>query len=147
MTSADELIYRRVFRAPRELVWRCLTDPQELAQFWGPRTMATPLEHIVVELRVGGRFETVMVGDDTTHEMVATFTEVAAPERLSWSEASTGVHTTTSLSDLGDATTEVVISQRHVPEPMRLPEARAGFLSALDKLDEHLDRLMRQEQP
>ena len=56
--SADELVYRRVFRAPRELVWRCLTEPAELAQFWGPRGMTTPLDGIVVELRAGGRFET-----------------------------------------------------------------------------------------
>ena len=32
----NELIYRRVFCAPRELMWRCLTEPAELAQFWGP---------------------------------------------------------------------------------------------------------------
>ena len=59
--SADELIYRRVFRAPREVVWRCLTEPEELAQFWGPRGMTTPLDGIVVEPQAGGRFETLMI--------------------------------------------------------------------------------------
>ena len=49
--SADELVFRRVFRAPRDLVWRCLTEPAELTQFWGPRGMTTPLDGIVVELR------------------------------------------------------------------------------------------------
>jgi uncharacterized protein YndB with AHSA1/START domain len=29
----DELVHRRVLSAPRELVWRCLTEPRELAQF------------------------------------------------------------------------------------------------------------------
>jgi uncharacterized protein YndB with AHSA1/START domain len=58
---ADELLYSRVFRAPRPLVWRCLTEPAELAQFWGPRGMTTPMDGIVVGLRVGGRFETLMV--------------------------------------------------------------------------------------
>ena len=99
-----------------ELVWRCLTEPAELAQFWGPRGMITPLDGIVVELHAGGRFETLMVGDLGSHRMSATFTEV-------------------------------VIHQRHVPEPMRAPEARAGFLSSLDKLEEHLARLTREEQP
>ena len=56
----DELVYRRVFRAPRELVWRCLTEPAELAHFWGPSGMATPIDGIVVELHPGGRFETLM---------------------------------------------------------------------------------------
>ena len=48
----DELRYRRVFRAPRELVWRCLTEPAELAQFWGPRGMTTPLPRRRKERRI-----------------------------------------------------------------------------------------------
>ncbi len=145
--SADELVYRRVFRAPRELVWRCLTEPEELAQFWGPRGMTTPRDGIVVELSVGGRFETLMVGDSGSHLMVATFTEVVPPVRLAWVEPATGVHTTGTLTDLGDGSTEVVIHQRHVPEPMRSPEARAGFLTSLDELEAHLARLTRGERP
>ena len=115
----DELVYRRVFHAPRELVWRCLTEPAELAQFWGPSGMTTPIDGIVVELHPGGRFETLMVGEHGSHRMVATFTEVVPPERLAWVEPATGMHTTSTLNDLGDGSTEVVIHQRNVPEPMR----------------------------
>jgi uncharacterized protein YndB with AHSA1/START domain len=145
--SGDELVYRRTFRAPRALVWRCLTEPAELAQFWGPRGTITPLHGIVVELRTGGRFETLMVDDHGSYRMVATFTEVVPPERLSWIEPASGMHTTGTLVDLGDGGTEVVIHQRHVPEPMRSPEARDRFLTSLDKLDEHLTRLMGKERP
>jgi uncharacterized protein YndB with AHSA1/START domain len=139
--SADELLYRRVFRAPRELVWRCLTEPAELAQFWGPTGMTTPIEGIVVELHPGGRFETLMRGEHGSHRMVATFTEVVSPERLAWFEPASGVYTTSTLADLGDSTTEVVIHQRNVPEAMRAPEARAGFVTSLDKLEQHLVHL------
>jgi uncharacterized protein YndB with AHSA1/START domain len=145
--SADELVYRRVFRAPRDLVWRCLTEPVELAQFWGPRGMITPLDGIIVELRHGGRFETLMIGEHGSHRMVATFTEVVPPERLAWVEPATGMHTSSALTVLDDGGTEVVIHQRHVPEPMRSPEARAGFLTSLDKLEEHLTRLIREDRP
>ena len=137
----SELVHRRVFRAPRDLVWRCLTEPTELAQFWGPVGMTTPLDGIVVELRAGGRFETLMVGEHGTHRMVATFTEVTPTSRLCWVDPESGVETTSTLEDLGDGTTEVVIHQRHVPEWMRTPEAQAGFLSSLDKLDAHLAHL------
>ena len=143
----DELVYRRVFAAPRELVWRCLTEPAELACFWGPRGMVTPIDGIVVELRPGGRFETLMTGEHGSHRMVATFTEVLAPERLAWFEPASGVHTTSTLDDLGDGSTAVVIHQRHVPEPMRRPEARAGFLSSLDKLADHLAHLLQGDTP
>jgi uncharacterized protein YndB with AHSA1/START domain len=141
--SGDELVYRRVFRAPRELVWRCLTEPAELTQFWGPSGMATPIDGIVVELHPGGRFETLMLGQQGSHRMVATFTDVVPPERLAWIEAATGMHTTSTLDDLGDGRTAVVIHQRHVPEAMRMPQARAGFLTSLDKLEEHLAHLMQ----
>ncbi|MGY1747073.1 SRPBCC family protein [Blastococcus sp. SYSU D00695] len=147
MTAGDELVHRRVLAAPRALVWRCLTEPAELARFWGPRGTTTPLDGIVVELRVGGRFETLIVGDAGSHHMRATFTEVAAPERLAWVETGSGMHTTGTLTDLGDGTTEVVISQRHVPAAMRSPEAQAGFLSSLDELAAHLARLIREDRP
>src|SRR3954451_2706393 len=137
----------RVFRAPQELVWRCLTEPAELAQFWGPRGMVTPLDGIVVELEAGGRFETLMIGELGSHQMVATCTEVLPPKRLAWVETPTGMHTTGTLTDLGDGTTEVVIHQRHVPEPMRAPQARAGFRTSLDKLEEHLAHLTRGDRP
>src|SRR3954468_24009902 len=136
----DELVYRRVFHAPRELVWRCLTEPAELAQFWGPSGMATPIDGIVVELHPGGRFETLMLGEHGSHRMVATFTDVVAPERLAWLEPASGMHTTSTFTDLRDGRPEVVIPQRQVPPPMRSPEARAGFLSSLDKLEDHLAR-------
>jgi uncharacterized protein YndB with AHSA1/START domain len=138
--SEDEVVHRRVFRAPRELVWRCMTEPAELARFWGPRGMSTPADGIVVELRIGGRFETLMLGEHGSHRMAATFTDVVPPERLAWIEPASGMHTTSTFTDLGDGSTEVVIHQRHVPEPMRSAQARAGFLTSLDKLEEHLAR-------
>ena len=103
--------------------------------------MTTPRDGIVVELRPGGRFETLMLGEHGSHRMVATFVEVVPPERLAWVESASGMQTTSTLEDLGDGTTAVVITQRNVPEAMRLPEARAGFLTSLDKLETHLAHL------
>jgi uncharacterized protein YndB with AHSA1/START domain len=139
----DELVYRRVLHAPRELVWRCLTEPHELAQFWGPSGMRTPIDGITVELHPGGRFETLMLGEHGSYRMVATFTDVVPPERLAWVEPGSGMHTTSTLEDLGDGITAVVIHQRRVPEAMRVSEARAGFLTSLDKLEQHLAHLLK----
>ncbi len=127
-------------------MWRCLTEPAELAQFWVPRGMITPMDDIVVELHPGGRFETLMVGDHGNYRMVATFTEVVPLERLAWVEPVSGVHTTGTLRDLGAGNTELVIRQRRVPEPMRSPEAQAGFITSLDKLQEHVARPSQKEQ-
>src|SRR3954454_22125586 len=103
--------------------------------------MATPIDGIIVELRPGGRFETLMNGEHGSHRMVAIFTEVVPPERLARVGPGSGGHTTSTLNELGDGSTSVVIHQRHVPEAMRMPEARTGFLTSLDKLEEHLAHL------
>ncbi len=34
----------RVLDAPRELVWRVWTDPDEVARWWGPEGFTTPRE-------------------------------------------------------------------------------------------------------
>lgn len=139
--SDDELVFRRVFRAPRELVWRCLTEPVHLAEFWGPRGSTTPIGGIVVELRPGGRFETLMISEQGSYRMVATFTEIDPPERMAWFDPVSGMQTTSTLDDLGDGRTSVLIHQRNVPAPMRTPEASAGFLTSLDKFDAYLAHL------
>ncbi len=110
-----------VFPAPRELVWRCLTEPAELAQFWGPeRHGHADRRH---RCRAPPRW-TVRDPDARRARQPPdgrTFTEVVPPERLAWVESATGMHTTSTLNDRGDGSTEVVIHQRNVPEPMRLP--------------------------
>ena len=77
--------------------------------------------------------------------MVATFTEVVPPERIAWLETASGMHTTSTLDDLGDGRTAVTITQRNVPEPMRSSQARAGFATSLDKLEHHLTALVQED--
>lgn len=42
----------RSFAAPRRLVYKCYTEPQHMAHFWGPRD--TTLIECRIDLRVGG---------------------------------------------------------------------------------------------
>ena len=133
--AVDELTYTRVFDAPRELVFRCMIEPEHLTHFWGPIGVSTPLENITVDPRPGGVFETVMVNDadGSEYPMRAVFVEIVAPERLVWTEPDSGVTTTSTFRDLGGSRTEVQIHQVNVPEPFRSPEAQAGFATSLDK--------------
>ena len=62
-TAADDFRFTRVFDAPRELVFRCMTDPGHLTHFWGPKGVSAPRHRIAVDARPGGVFETVMVND------------------------------------------------------------------------------------
>ena len=62
-TDLGEATFTRVYDAPRELVFACMTEAEHLTHFWGPVGVSTPIENITVDLRVGGVFETIMVND------------------------------------------------------------------------------------
>lgn len=138
-----ELNFSRVFDAPRELVFRCMIEPEHLTHFWGPAGVSSPLGHIRVDLRPGGAFEVLMVNDadSSQYRMRAIFNEVTEPERLVWTDSDTGMRTTSTFTDLGGSRTEVRIRQVNVPEPVRRPEAQQGFLTSLDRFAGYLGRL------
>lgn len=135
MTAADEFVHRHVHRASPELLFECMTTPEHLSQFWGPVGTVTPIDGIVVDLRPGGAFETMMVSerDGSQHLMRAVYETIDPPHLLAWRERGSGMVTAVTFVDLGDGSTEVITRQRHVPEPYRAPEARAGWATSLDR--------------
>ena len=135
-----ELTYTRVFDAPRELVFRCMLEPEHLTHFWGPAGTSTPLDGITVDPRPGGVFETVMISDADggSYTMRAVYAEIVPPERIVWTEPGTGMITTSTFTDLGGARTEVRIHQANVPPGARSPESQAGFLTSLDRFAAYL---------
>jgi uncharacterized protein YndB with AHSA1/START domain len=49
-----EFTISRVFDAPREMVWRACTEPDQLAQWWGPKGFK--MRSCKLDLRPGGMF-------------------------------------------------------------------------------------------
>lgn len=145
-TASDlgEVTYTRVFDAPRELVFDCMLDPKHLTHFWGPTGMSTPLEKIIIEPYVGGRFVTVMVNDETGDEYpgAGVYTEIDRPSVLAWKEDDSHITARTTFTDVGDDRTEVTIVQSNVPVVYRSPDAQAGFNSSLDRFAAHLATLV-----
>ncbi|HEY1485502.1 MAG TPA: SRPBCC domain-containing protein [Micromonosporaceae bacterium] len=139
-----EMTYRRVHSAPPELLFDCMTRPEHLTRFWGPAGTTTPIDGIVVDLRPGGAFETLMVNDTdgSRYVMRAVYLDVRRPERLVWTEAAGGGMTTTiTFTDLGDGRTEVTTHQTDVPAAYASPPARAGFRTSLDRFEEYVRTL------
>ena len=56
----------RVFDAPRDLVWKAFTDPDQIAQWFGPVGYSVPRESVEFDMRVGGKQSFMMVPDDPT---------------------------------------------------------------------------------
>jgi uncharacterized protein YndB with AHSA1/START domain len=142
-SELGEVTYTRVFDAPRELVFRCMIEPEHLTHFWGPVGVSTPIENIKIDARPGGIFETIMVNDADGSEYPTrgVYTVVDEPERLEWKEPDIGMVTTSVFVDLGDGRTEVRIHQTNVPEEFRGPEAQAGFKSSLERCAAYLATL------
>jgi uncharacterized protein YndB with AHSA1/START domain len=144
-TDLGEVVITRIYEAPRELVWTCMTTPEHLTHFWGPPGMSTPVDEIVIELREGGRFETVMVNDETgeRYPTAGVYVEIDPPNTLVWAEKgfAEGMTNTSTFTDLGNGRTEVVIHQRNVPAMFRSPDALAGFNASLDRFETYLASL------
>jgi uncharacterized protein YndB with AHSA1/START domain len=80
-TTDREIMATRVYDAPRDLVFKLWTDPQHLAQWWGPRGFRTTTFNM--DVKPGGVWRFVMHGPDgTDYENKITYIEVDAPKRL-----------------------------------------------------------------
>lgn len=72
---------RRVFDAPRELVFKAWIDPARIAQWWGPDGFTTTTHEM--DVRPGGVWRFVMHGTDgVDYPNRIDYGEVVEPERL-----------------------------------------------------------------
>ena len=53
-TTAPQLTLSRIFDAPRALVYRAFTDPDQFAAWWGPIGNSLPRDEIEFDVRPGG---------------------------------------------------------------------------------------------
>jgi uncharacterized protein YndB with AHSA1/START domain len=75
------IIGMREFDAPRDLVFAAWTDPEHLAQWWGPNGFTTTTHSF--DFRPGGVWRFVMHGPDgRDYQNRITFDEVVPPERI-----------------------------------------------------------------
>lgn len=139
-SATGELTFTCILDAPRELVFRCMLEPEHLTHFWGPVGTSAPVEKIAVDPRPGGVFATTMVNDADGSEYPtrSVYVEINEPEKLVWIEPDIDMTTTSLFIDLGDGRTEVRIHQTNVPAMFSSEEAQAGFKGSLDRFNAYL---------
>jgi uncharacterized protein YndB with AHSA1/START domain len=133
------LALKRVLGAPRERIFRALTEPAELAAWWGPQGFTIP--EVDLDLRVGGRYRfTMQPPDGEQFHLSGEFLGIDPPSRLNytfrWEEPDPDDRTTVvtlSLQDRGGAT-EVSLTQGEFATDARLALHRSGWTDSLDKL-------------
>lgn len=76
-----EIVLNRTLNANRELVWQVWTQPEHLANWWGPNGFTITTQQF--DFRIGGEWKFIMNGPDgVDYPNRIVFHEVAKPERL-----------------------------------------------------------------
>ncbi|MCE7935104.1 MAG: hypothetical protein DYG96_11010 [Chlorobi bacterium CHB2] len=83
----QEIVFTRVFNAPRQLVFDTWTDPEHLIHWWGPKGFTNTFHHI--DVRPGGQWRFTMHGPDgVDYPNLITFDEILPPERIAYTHSS-----------------------------------------------------------
>jgi uncharacterized protein YndB with AHSA1/START domain len=143
-----ELVLTRVFDAPPSLVFKAWTDPQHLAQWWGPHGFTNP--RCEVDVRPGGAIRIDMRGPDgTVYPMTGTFREVVAPERIVFASSALDaqgkplfeVLTTVTFAEAGGKTTLTLHARVVTATAAAAPYLQgmdAGWTQSLERLADYV---------
>lgn len=154
MTELDpgdyDVTITRTFAAPRERVWEAWTDPEQVAQWWGPTDFTVP--RCELDVRPGGAFRIDMEAPDgTVYPTEGVFDAVEEPERLVLIGAAVEdddgdfqleVRQTVTFADRGD-TTELTLEAQAISATPAVTDSLegmdGGWRQSLEKLAEFLD--------
>ncbi len=85
--ESREVVSIRAINAPRATVYRAWTEPNHLANWWGPEGFTTTT--LKFDLEPGGMWEFIMHSPDgKDYDNKIIFSEVVKPERLYWEHVS-----------------------------------------------------------
>jgi len=139
LQNADQqVVVARIFDAPRDVVFRAWTDPDQVAKWFGPQGMDIPRDSVVIDARVGGRFELRMTRSESFEMGLAyEIVELVEPELLVLrheAKPELGIpHATMTRVEFhdDDGKTRVLLTDGPYPESAH---AEAGWVQAFDKL-------------
>jgi len=143
-TSDRELGTTRIFKAPRELVFKVWTDPDHVGLWWGPNGFTNTIHKM--DVRVGGVFEFTMHGPDGVdwpNKII--FREVVRPERLVYDHGDPNqdeadfFHVTVTFASKGPKETE--LTMKAVFRTAKLRDEVVEKSGALEGMHQHLGRL------
>ncbi|MCX3289797.1 SRPBCC domain-containing protein [Streptomyces sp. NEAU-H22] len=142
--SDSSVRLRRVLDASRPAVFQALTNPRELARWWGPDGFTIP--SVDSDLRPGGAYRIAMrPPEGDLFHLVGEFLQVEPPERLAytfrWEDPDPEDRETVVtlwLHDIGPARSELVLRQGDFASERRRALHEEGWSQSLGKLGELL---------
>jgi uncharacterized protein YndB with AHSA1/START domain len=77
----QDIVFRHVFDAPREIVWKALTDPSLIPNWYGPRIYEAIVDEM--DVRPGGRWRFInRNAEGVEFGFHGVYHDVVAPERV-----------------------------------------------------------------
>lgn len=133
-----EIVGERVFDAPRELVFRMWTDPEHVAQWWGPKGFTNTIQEM--DVRRGGVWQFIMHGPDgRDYQNKNVYVEVVRPERIVFDHVSGPIFRATATFEEENGKTKVTMRMRF--ETAELRNKVAEEFGAVEGLQQTLGRL------
>jgi len=128
-SAQPELVITRIFNAPRALVFKAWTQPDQAAIWWGPRGFTTI--SCEMDVRPGGAWRRCMrAADGSEYRKRGVYREILEPERLVFTYADEDID-----GNVGPETL-VTVSFADFAGKTRLTLHHAGFASVATR-DSH----------
>jgi uncharacterized protein YndB with AHSA1/START domain len=146
--SDHEIVMKRKFDAPRDLVFEAHTSCEHMSQWWGPRKYE--ISSCELDFRAGGTYRIVQRGPDgDEHAFRGEFREIVPPERITWTfeyegfPGSISVQTLTLEEHDGTTTLTATVVFDTVQERDGMLESgmTEGATETYERLDEYLEIL------
>ncbi len=144
-TAEEGIAITRIFRAPRERVWREWTEPEPFADWFGGSDCEVPPATVSMDVRPGGSWRATMFCDSGRREIQwkGEYREVVEPERLVFTlsdrpEEDAYELITVVLTDLGDGRTEMLFRQDGRMSAEQYERAGQGWATFFDRMAGHL---------
>jgi uncharacterized protein YndB with AHSA1/START domain len=144
-----ELVFTRLYDAPRELVYEAWTKPEHIERWWGPKGFATFIYQM--EVKPGGEWKLVMrAPDGKAYNNRLVFVEVVPNEKLVYKQApdenseQANFEVTVTFVPRGPSQTEVTMRMLFVSAEERERvvtkyHAIEGGKQTMERLAQHLD--------
>lgn len=145
----QDIVITRVFDAPRDVVFKAVTDPTLIPKWWGPRSVDTVVDQM--DVRPGGRWRFIHgEGDGSQWGFKGVYHDVVAPERVVQTFEFEGAPGHVALETLTleevDGKTKYVVQSLHQSVESRDAALQAGMEAGaretIDRLAEVIHSLL-----
>ncbi|KAB7530537.1 polyketide cyclase [Flagellimonas olearia] len=143
-TERRQLSISRTLKAPIALVWEVWTNPEHIAQWWGPDGFTNTIQQM--DLREGGEWKLTMHGPDgTNYPNRSIFKEIVPHEKIVFEHFNPHFITTIVFEPNGEEThmswTAVFDTEEMLQTIIKAHKADEGMKQNIAKLENYISQL------